>query len=185
MILKNRMLSGAALSAFAGTMLFAASAFAQAQPSEGAPGAGAMSQPSTAEPGSEAQPYGATQQGSPDAHQQMNATQPMNSPQSASSPTMTNASNGEPLSKVKNAKTILASASVQDSTGNPIGQVTSVHTTKRGTPTTIDVMLQTSSGQAKTVAIKASRLEYDQSSNTLKADLTSSEVQALPTATGM
>jgi len=177
---KNRMLSGAALSAFAGTMLFAASAFAQSAPSEVAPGPGAASQRSAAEPGSEAQPYGATQQNAPDASSQ----QQMSSPQSTS-PTMTNASNGAPLSTVKDAKTTLASASVQDSTGQPIGQVANVHTTKRGTPTTIDVMLQTSSGRTKTVAIKASKLEYDQSSNTLKTDLTSTEVESLPAATGM
>jgi hypothetical protein len=176
---KNRMLSGAALSAFAGTMLFAATAFAQSAPSEVGP-AGVRSQPSTAEPGSEMQPYGATQQNAPAASSQQQTSAPQ-----STSPTMTHASNGAPLSTVKDAKTTLASASVQDSTGQPIGQVTNVHTTKRGTPTTIDVMLQTGSGQAKTVAIKASKLQYDQSSNTLKTDLTSTEVQALPAATGM
>ncbi len=96
------------------------------------------------------------------------------------------ASSGEPLSQVKDAKTTLASASVKDSSGQPIGQVASIHTTKHGTPTTIDVTLQsTGGGQAKTVAIKASKLKYDQSSNTLQTDLTSSEVQSLPSATGM
>jgi len=178
---KNGMLSGAALSAFAGITLFAASAFAQNAPSEAAPGPGATSHPSGAEPGAEAQPYGATQQNAPDASSRLQ----MSSPQSASTPTMTNTSNGAPLSTVKDAKTTLASASVQDASGQPIGQVANVHTTKRGTPTIIDVMLETRSGQAKTVAIKASKLEYDQSSDTLKTDLTATEVQSLPAATGM
>lgn len=182
----SRMLGSCALGALTGGLLLAASALAQDQTQPAAqpmPGA----QPSTS------QPAPGAQTGAP-ADQTM--SQPgmsgqqgqMGSPQSTSSGngSTISASAGQPLSKVKDAKTTLASASVQDSTGQQIGQVTTVHTTKKGTPTTVDVTLQSAgSGQAKTVAIKASKLHYDQSSNTLKADLTSSEVQQLPTATSM
>jgi hypothetical protein len=177
---KTTMLSGTVLSALAGSMLFAASAFAQNQtPSGATPGTAYPS--STAEPGTMAQPDAATQQGTPNTSSQ----QQMTSPQPMSSPATTSASAGEPLSKVKDAKTTLAAATLKDASGQSIGQVATVHTTKRGTPTTVDVTLQTSGGQSKTVAIKASQLQYDQSSNTLKTDLTSTEVQSLPSATGM
>ncbi|MGD0191798.1 MAG: hypothetical protein ABSD74_13750 [Rhizomicrobium sp.] len=178
MTIANRTLSSVALSALTGTMLFAATALAQNTP---APDPNAASQPATAQPGSEAQPYGAQDQTAPGAMTSPNATgsSRMSSPQ-ANAP-MT-ASAGMPLTQVKNAKATLATASLQDSSGQPIGQVTTVHTTKRGTPTTIDVTL--TGGQSKTVAIKASSLRYDETSNTLKTDLTSSELQSLPTASG-
>lgn len=178
MAIRTRVLSGTALSAFAGTVLLAATALAQDQGASGAgPTSGTNAQPSAAEPGQTAQPYSTPQ----NAPQQMNSQQMNSSPSSA---TMS-ASAGEPVTKVKNAKTKLASASVQDATGQPIGQVASVHTTKKGTPTTIDISLQSTGGLAKTVAIKASKLRFDQSSNTLKTNLTSQEVQSLPAATGM
>ena len=173
----NTKLSG--LFVIAGAMLLSGSALAQTQsPTTPAPSPGMSSQPTTAQPGSEMQPYGANQPAMNDPSSQ----QQMSSPQNSSA-TMS-ASTGQPLTQVKDAKTTLASASVQDSSGQAIGQVATVHTTKRGTPTTIDVTLQSSSGQSKTVAIKASRLQYDQSSNTLKTDLTASEVQAMPSASG-
>ncbi|HEY5046961.1 MAG TPA: hypothetical protein VII49_02945 [Rhizomicrobium sp.] len=186
---KTKVLSGTVLSAVAGSMLLAASAFAQtASPSDGAP-AGSMSQPSATEPGMTPQPNAQTHESMPGASDMSSPQTPMSSStmgaQQSSSSAMMKASAGEPLSKVKHAKTTLASASVQDSTGQPIGQVKDVHTTRHGTPTMIDVMLQTSGGESKTVAIKASKLHYDQSSNTLKTDLTSTEVQAMPKATGM
>jgi hypothetical protein len=181
MRLKNASLSGAAV--LAGTLLCASAAFSQETP---APSPNAPSQPAAAQPGSEGQPSGMMNQNTPatatpGATSTSPGSQQMSSPQSTSS-TMS-ASAGEPLTKVKDAKTTLASASVQDSTGQPVGQVANVHTTKRGTPTTIDVTLQ-SGGQSKTIAIKASSLRYDASSNTLKTDLTSSDLQSMPSASG-
>lgn len=182
---KPRLLGGTALAAFAGTMLLAASAFAQDQSmSNAAPTPGSPSQPSTAEPGTTAQPMGQKDQNAPSAATpsgQQQTTTPSSSSSSAAQ-TMS-ASAGEPLSKVKDAKTKLASASVQDSTGQAVGQVTTIHTTKKGTPTTIDVSLQGSGGQAKTIAIKASELRYDESSNALKTNLTASELSSMPAAT--
>jgi hypothetical protein len=122
------------------------------------------------------QPYGANQPATNNPSSQQQTGSPPSAAMSANA--------GEPLTKVKDAKTTLASASVQDSSGQQIGQVATVHTTKRGTPTKIDVTLQTSSGQSKTVAIEASKFHYDQSSNTLKTDLTASEVQSMPSASG-
>jgi hypothetical protein len=179
MTIATRTLGSVALSALTGTMLFAATAFAQTTP---APDPNAASQPATAQPGSEGQPYGAQDQTMPGSTASPNATgtTQTSSPQ-ANAPI--NASADKPLTSVKNAKTTLATASLQDSSGRPVGQVTTVHTTKRGTPTTIDVTL-TSGGQAKTVAIKASSLRYDETSNTLKTDLSSTDLQSLPTASG-
>lgn len=181
---KTTMLTGTAL--LAGTMLLASSAFAQYQSQSGTPSAGTPpSQPSTAEPATSPQPSMPADQNTGTTGQQ--GQQQMNTPQSSSqNATTMSASAGEPLSKVKDAKTTLASATVQDSSGQQIGQVANVHTTKHGTATTIDVTLQSSGGtQPKTVAIKASKLRYDESSKTLKSDLTSSELQSLPSATSM
>jgi|SRR5215469_7778364 len=183
---KNSLLGGAALAALASTLLFAGSAIAQYQSGTG------NAPPSSPSATSGAQPGATTDQtnaGSATGQQQMSTTPSSPSSSSttpASSSATMSASNGESLSKVKDAKTTLASASVQDSSGQPIGQVSAVHTSKKGTPTTIDVTLQSAGGgQAKTVAIKADKLKFDQSSNTLKSDLTSSEIQSLPTATSM
>jgi hypothetical protein len=180
MELKSSVLGGTA-TALAGLLMLGATALAQDQGgSYGAPSP--SSQPPTSEPGQSAQPNGPADQ------QQMTQPSQSASPSQMSSPSSStmNANAGEPLSHVKDAKTTLASATVQDSTGQPVGQVADVHTSKHGTPTTIDVSLQSNaSGQAKTVAIKASKLRYDQSSNTLKADLTATDIQSLPTASGM
>jgi len=187
MKMKASVLGGTAT--IAGLLMLGATALAQGQGgSYAAPSP--SSQPSTAEPGQSAQPYGTAGQ------QQMNGpsqtTSPMSSPSSgnsmnSSSSSTMSASAGEPLTRVKDAKTTLASATVQDSAGQPVGQVVDVHTTKHGTPTSIDISLQSTAGagQAKTIAIKASKLRYDKSSNTLKADLTATDIQSLPTASGM
>ena len=181
---RNSLLGGAALAALAGTFLFTASAFAQYQSgTNSAPSASPPAAPSTTQPGSTSGQTANPTATTGTSGQQMSS--PSSTSTTSSSATMS-ASAGESVTKVKDAKTTLASASVQDSSGQQVGQVAVVHTSKRGTPTTLDVTLQSNGGgQAKTVAIKASKLKFDQSSNTLKADLTSSEIQALPTATSM
>lgn len=88
-----------------------------------------------------------------------------------------------PLTSVSDSKTKIMSAPVQDSAGNTIGTVQQVRTLKNGKAKTVDVTLTTAGGQSKTVQIKASKLRYDSSSNLLKADLTKSEIEKLPTAT--
>jgi hypothetical protein len=192
MKLKASVLSTTA--AFAGLLMLGATALAQGESgSYAAPQSGSPSQPSTAEPGQSAQPYGPADQDAPSSaanNQQMTSPSQTSSPSQMSSPSSSSstmsASEGEPLTHVKNAKTTLASASVQDSSGQSVGQVVDVHMSKHGTPTTIDVSLQSSAGgQPKTIAIKANKLRYDQSSNTLKADLTATDMQSLPTASGM
>ncbi|HTQ14576.1 MAG TPA: hypothetical protein VMH86_11935 [Rhizomicrobium sp.] len=81
------------------------------------------------------------------------------------------------LSAVSNPATTIANAAVDDSTGQQVGQVQKVKTNSKGKPTAVEVSL--TSG-AKTVSIRASKLKFDQSSNLLKADMSYSQIQALP-----
>jgi hypothetical protein len=86
----------------------------------------------------------------------------------------------EPISEVKDPATTLASANVQDSSGQTVGQVRSISTTPDGKAGTVNVSLTTSNGIAKLVAIGVSSLRYDSDSKTLKASLTQSEINSLP-----
>jgi hypothetical protein len=103
-------------------------------------------------------------------------TQQMSSPQSS----MSNPASTQPASDVASPKTTLASATVQDSSGQSVGQVQSVKTTASGKTSSVAVSLTSASGAAKVVSIRASKLRFDPSGNTLKASLTSSEINALP-----
>lgn len=96
---------------------------------------------------------------------------------------MTQGAATESLNDVQNAKTMLASAQVKDSSGQQVGQVSTVHTGNTGKPTKIDITLTSSNGsQAKTVAVKASELKYDQNNNTLITNLSTSDLEAMPSA---
>lgn len=89
----------------------------------------------------------------------------------------------ESLGNVQNAKTTLASAQVKDSSGQQVGQVSSVHTGSSGKPTKVDIMLTPSNGgHGKTVSVRASELKYDQNSNTLITNLSASALQTMPAA---
>lgn len=88
-----------------------------------------------------------------------------------------------PLTSVSDSKTKIMSAPVQDSAGNTIGTVQQVSTNPSGKAKTVDVTLTTPGGQSKIVKIRASKLRYDSTSNLLKADLTKSQIEKLPTAT--
>lgn len=88
-----------------------------------------------------------------------------------------------PLTSVSDSKTKIMSAPVQDAAGNTIGTVQQVSTSPSGKAKSVDVTLTTTGGQSKIVKIKASKLRYDSASNLLKADLTKSEIEKLPTAT--
>jgi hypothetical protein len=97
---------------------------------------------------------------------------------------MTSAANAESLSRVSHAKTTLASAQVQDSSGQQVGQVSNVHTTRKGHATKVDITLSSSNGgQPKTISVSASKLKYDKNSNTLITDMTANDLQAMPAAT--
>ena len=83
----------------------------------------------------------------------------------------------QPASQVSSPETTLASATVQDSNGQSIGQVKSVKTSSGGKASSVAVSL---SSAGKVVSIKASKLRYDPSGNVLKASLSSTEINALP-----
>ncbi|HWE06684.1 MAG TPA: hypothetical protein VG274_08250 [Rhizomicrobium sp.] len=96
----------------------------------------------------------------------------------------TSAASTESLSRVSHAKTTLASAQVQDSSGQQVGQVSNVHTTRKGHATKVDITLSSSNGgQPKTISVSASKLKYDKNSNTLITDMTANDLQAMPAAT--
>ena len=93
------------------------------------------------------------------------------------------AGKGESLSDIQNAKTTLSSAQVQDSSGQQVGQVASVHTSHDGKPTKVDITLSSSGGgQAKTISVNADQLKYDSSNNTLITNASLNDLQAMPAA---
>ncbi|HEY6578850.1 MAG TPA: hypothetical protein VIY09_05970 [Rhizomicrobium sp.] len=109
----------------------------------------------------------------------MNGSSQMNS----SGMTTKASTKGESLNHVKDAKTTLASALVQDSSGQLVGQVSDVHTSRSGSPTKVDITLSsTNGGKAKTISVSASKLRYDRSDNTLITNLSASNLQAMPSA---
>jgi hypothetical protein len=85
----------------------------------------------------------------------------------------------QPATQVTSPETTLASATVQDSSGQSVGQVRSVKTSG-GKASSIAVSLSGAGGAGKVVSIKASKLRYDPSGNTLQASLSSTEINALP-----
>jgi hypothetical protein len=88
----------------------------------------------------------------------------------------------KPLSRVSDPSTTLASATVSDSSGQSVGQVQSVKTSG-GKATSVAVSLSAAgatAGAPKVVSIKADDLTYDPSSNSLKASLTTQEINQLP-----
>jgi hypothetical protein len=176
------------LAALAGLLMLAASPVlaqqsaapqnqTQAAPGSTAPAAGQAMPNSTAAPADQTSPAapGASGQTMPGSAQ--STTSP------ASNAPATMSASAESLSHVKDAKTTLASASVQDSSGQQVGQVSTVHTSKHGTATKVDITLSSAGGsQAKTISVSASKLRYDPNSNTLITDLSSTDLQAMPAA---
>ncbi len=117
-------------------------------------------------------------QSAPAAQPAQTTQAPMSSPQTPMSSPMTEQSTStQPASQVSSPETTLASATVQDSNGQSIGQVKSVKTSSGGKASSVAVSL---SSAGKVVSIKASKLRYDPSGNVLKASLSSTEINALP-----
>lgn len=154
-----------------GATMFAAAALA-------APAFAAPAVTQTGPASTQAEPDNTTTMGAP------GATAPGNSAlHSSSYDSKSEASaNAIPLTSVSDSKTKIMSAPVQDSAGNTVGTVQQVSTNPSGKAKTVDVTLTTASGQSKVVKIKASKLRYDSASNLLKADLTKSQIEKLPTA---
>lgn len=92
-----------------------------------------------------------------------------------------NMQSGQPLNTVSNPSSALASAMVQDATGQPVGQVKTVHTSSAGTARSVAVSLTSGDNSGKVVTIKADKLMFDPSSNVLKSSLTLQEIDQLPT----
>lgn len=86
----------------------------------------------------------------------------------------------ESVASVTDAKTQLAAATVQDQSGQQVGQVQDVHTSSSGKATRVDVALNTPSGVGKVVSLKASQLGYDPSKNIVVAQLSRSDIESMP-----
>jgi len=172
MTLKSTILGAAAAAAL---MLAAAPGFAQTSSSPS---------PSSPPPYSSSSP---SSQGAPSGTDTMQQNQqyPSGTPSGTSgtagsaSSSATNTASTVPLSQVQNPSTALASAQVQDSAGQNVGQVQKVETGASGKVSKVDVTLSTSTASGKTVAIPAHDLRFDQSGNILKARLTQSEIEKL------
>jgi hypothetical protein len=164
MTFKSKTLAGAGLAAFAGLALVSAvPAFAQMQ--------GQNAPPSQSYQNSPTSPMNA-----PTYNQQTGPGQ--------SGGAMNTSASTESLTSVQNAKTTLASAQVQDSNGQQVGQVSTVHTSTGGKPTKIDITLNSNNGSpAKTIAVNASELRYNPNSNTLITNLSATDLQSMPAAT--
>ncbi len=178
---RNTKLSG--LAAFTGLLMLAASpTLAQSQY-----GTAPQNQPA---PGSETSPTappvtGSTDQANPAAasNQGMTGSQGTTGTSAGTTNSAKMSASAESLSHVKDAKTTLASAQVQDSSGQQVGQVSTVHTSRHGTPTKVDITLTGSNGaQAKVISVSASKLKYDPNSNTLITNLSATDLQAMPAA---
>lgn len=84
----------------------------------------------------------------------------------------------EPLSNVSQPERKLVAAPVQDSSGQPIGQVASVQTGDRGAPKSVQISLSASGG-GKVVSIGADQLRYDAAKNVVVAQLSQAEISAM------
>ncbi len=151
--------------AVAALMLAAAPGFAQTQTSPSSP------PPYDTAHGAQSTPA------SPGQMQQGNM--PSGTTGSSMSSSATGTATMVPLSQVQNPATTLASAQVQDSSGQTVGQVQNVQTTSSGTVSKINVTLSSGSHAGKTVIIPARDLRFDQGGNILKARLTQSEIEKL------
>jgi len=130
------------------------------------------------------QSYQNSPQGGQNSAGSMQNSNGMTSGMSQGSSNMTGTSaSTESLSSVTDAKTTLASAQVQDSNGQQVGQVANVHTSRSGHPTKIDITLNSNSGtKAKTISVNATELRYDKTSNTLISNATLNDLQSMPAA---
>jgi len=88
------------------------------------------------------------------------------------------AGGGVALSSVPNAQTALASASVKDSAGQTIGHVTKVQMNADGQPSKVMIALNDTSGASGTISLDANELHYDQASNSVVSDKTSTELKS-------
>jgi|HubBroStandDraft_1064217.scaffolds.fasta_scaffold298201_1 hypothetical protein len=106
-------------------------------------------------------------------------------PSSSSSMNNTSASSTKtaakvPLDSVTNPKRTLASAKVQNTNGQQIGEVKNVTVGSDGKPVSVNVSLQNTSGAPKTVQVDANQLSYDRDNNVLITPLSQDQINALP-----
>lgn len=89
-----------------------------------------------------------------------------------------------PLTQMPDVNT-LNSASVQDRDGNAVGSVYKVILGSDGRPSQVQVVAEGTPGMAaKVVTIDASRMKYERNRNVIVANLTRSEIAALPAVQG-
>ena len=87
---------------------------------------------------------------------------------------------GQPVTSLSKPEQKLASAPVQDMLGRPIGTVERVQTDTRGAPTSLRVLLNTQNEAGKSVTIPATQMTYNAKSHVVVAELTQTEIDAMP-----
>ena len=83
-----------------------------------------------------------------------------------------------PLAAMSSPPTALSTASVVDNSGTTVGAVSKVEVAASGAPLAVDVALTGETGHV--VAISASSLTYDSSTNVLTARDTAQQIKAMP-----
>jgi trimeric autotransporter adhesin len=110
--------------------------------------------------------------------QSMNA--PATSPQGASTANATNAAAQASLDTVSNPKSTLASAKVENASGQQIGQVKRVNVGSNGKTQAVDIVVQGANGStSKTVRVDANDLSYDKDNNVLVTPLSQDQLNSM------
>jgi len=84
------------------------------------------------------------------------------------------------VAAVPNPQQTLAAATVRDISGKVVGQVQNVDIAPSGQAQAVQVVLNTPATPGKKVVLPARQLSYDRGAKTVVAQLTRSEIEALP-----
>ena len=87
------------------------------------------------------------------------------------------------LDTVSNPKRTLASAKVENSSGQSIGQVKRVNVGSNGKTQAVDIQVQGQNGAGtKTIRLDANDLSYDKDNNVLVTPLSADQISSMPTS---
>lgn len=89
---------------------------------------------------------------------------------------------GLSVASVQNPRDTLAAATVRDSSGQIVGQVQGVDMSPTGQAKSVVVALNTPATHGKNVVLPAAQLNYNPTDKGVTAELTRSEIEALPSA---
>jgi hypothetical protein len=106
-----------------------------------------------------------------------------NGPATSNSMSSASMAKRESLDNVSNPKSTLASATVQNSNGQSIGQVKKISVGSNGKTQAVDVQIKGQSGATtKTIRLDANDLSYDKDNNVLVTPLSSDQLSNMPSS---